>query len=639
MYSLGMSNVETDVMHTERRKFTLKITSQILILVLGLAFLLASLGGYSVYVINSIKLQTERLNQVETELEARINSMNDAITKSSGFVTRAALELGLKSTNRNPFRANDNNPTDFTLQSFTQAIQSSQALADAAKVDLDASAELINRAVKDLGEQQALSFTLGYIVHFFSKVAVDPEVLTVYKKMVTAIDALQGSFREIPRAQKRLEQTVKNYHEFIHTTKLASYSKEYKTTVSDLQEKILDANAKLAQRQKSLQDIIKNGSYVNLFREVETARNLAFASMDKLQTQSLYVTLVIGIASTFFAVLFGLLLTTGISRKLKGANEAVDAIRRGDLTNVVVVAGNDEVSTLLDATEKMRENIVEVISAMMTVTNKISENSRKLHSTADLVSDGTSQQAASVQETSASMEEMTGTINENANNALETDATAQLLAQNATVCSTSMQKTSAAMSDIFERIGIVGEITRKIELLALNASVEAARAGEHGKGFAVVASEVSKLAEMSKQAASEIERSSTEGKKLADETNKMLDDLLPEIEKTQNLVQNISASSKEQSVGAEQINSAIKTLDNVVQKNALAASDLSKSAYELAGLVPDLSKLIDQFKVVSRDTSDSQEDDKPTGVEPHKPNINAKLNNKQTVQESDFGRY
>ena len=639
MYSLGMSNVETDVMHTERRKFTLKITSQILILVLGLAFLLASLGGYSVYVINSIKLQTERLNQVETELEARINSMNDAITKSSGFVTRAALELGLKSTNRNPFRANDNSPTDFTLQSFTQAIQSSQALADAAKVDLDASAELINRAVKDLGEQQALGFTLGYIVHFFSKVAVDPEVLTVYKKMVTAIDALQGSFREIPRAQKRLEQTVKNYHEFIHTTKLASYSKEYKTTVSDLQEKILDANAKLAQRQKSLQDIIKNGSYVNLFREVETARNLAFASMDKLQTQSLYVTLVIGIASTFFAVLFGLLLTTGISRKLKGANEAVDAIRRGDLTNVVVVAGNDEVSTLLDATEKMRENIVEVISAMMTVTNKISENSRKLHSTADLVSDGTSQQAASVQETSASMEEMTGTINENANNALETDATAQLLAQNATVCSTSMQKTSAAMSDIFERIGIVGEITRKIELLALNASVEAARAGEHGKGFAVVASEVSKLAEMSKQAASEIERSSTEGKKLADETNKMLDDLLPEIEKTQNLVQNISASSKEQSVGAEQINSAIKTLDNVVQKNALAASDLSKSAYELAGLVPDLSKLIDQFKVVSRDTSDSQEDDKPTGVEPHKPNINAKLNNKQTVQESDFGRY
>ena len=123
-----------------------------------------------------------------------------------------------------------------------------------------------------------------------------------------------------------------------------------------------------------------------------------------------------------------------------------------------------------------------------------------------------------------------------------------------------MKKTSEAMSDIFERIAIVGEITRKIELLALNASVEAARAGEHGKGFAVVASEVSKLAELSKDAASEIQRSSTDGKKLADETNQMLDELLPEIEKTQNLVQNISASSKEQATGAEQINGAIKTL-------------------------------------------------------------------------------
>jgi methyl-accepting chemotaxis protein len=202
-----------------------------------------------------------------------------------------------------------------------------------------------------------------------------------------------------------------------------------------------------------------------------------------------------------------------------------------------------------------------------------------------------------------------------------------------------MQKTSDAMSDIFERIGIVGEITRKIELLALNASVEAARAGEHGKGFAVVASEVSKLAELSKEAASEIERSSTEGKKLADETNKMLDELLPEIEKTQNLVQNISASSKEQSVGAEQINAAIKTLDNVVQKNALAASDLSKSANELAGLVPDLSKLIDQFKVASQANQVSPQDDESKHTEADKPNINAKQNVNQTVKESDFGRY
>ena len=105
------------------------------------------------------------------------------------------------------------------------------------------------------------------------------------------------------------------------------------------------------------------------------------------------------------------------------------------------------------------------------------------------------------------MDEMASTINENARNSQETDDTAKILAQNASECSQAMKKTSDAMKDIFEKIAIVGEITRKIELLALNASVEAARAGEHGKGFAVVASEVSKLAELSKNAASAIEKS------------------------------------------------------------------------------------------------------------------------------------
>jgi methyl-accepting chemotaxis protein len=204
------------------------------------------------------------------------------------------------------------------------------------------------------------------------------------------------------------------------------------------------------------------------------------------------------------------------------------------------------------------------------------------------------------------MDEMASTINENAKNAQETNDTAKLLAENAVVCSEAMKKTSEAMKDIFERIAIVGEITRKIELLALNASVEAARAGEHGKGFAVVASEVSKLAELSKDAASAIQKSSTDGKQLSDETNQMLDELLPEIEKTQNLVQNISASSKEQAVGAEQINGAIKTLDNVIQQNAVASADLSVTANELSEIVPNLKSLVHQFRLADYNGDDAE---------------------------------
>ena len=461
--------------------------------------------------------------------------------------------------------------------------------------------------------------------------------------MVAALDGINGNFRDIKRAQDGVKKAVLKYNEFITSTQLSPYSNLYKKSLGELKEKILIANSKLAEKQKVLQDIIKDGSYLNLFREIKEAKALAFSSMDNAQTQSLYVTLVVGIASTLAALIFGLLLTAGIRTKLRNANSAVNAITEGDLSAEIKATGNDEISSLLISTSQMRDKIVEVIGAMSLVIEKISENSSKLEVTADQVSDGTSQQATSVQETSASMDEMANTINENARNATETDETAKLLAENALVCSNSMKKTSEAMSDIFERIAIVGEITRKIELLALNASVEAARAGEHGKGFAVVASEVSKLAELSKDAASEIQRSSTDGKKLADETNQMLDELLPEIEKTQNLVQNISASSKEQATGAEQINDAIKTLDNVIQQNALASSNLSVSANELAQIVPNLEDLVKQFKLAKiEEDIETTEDEEPsenassdnTDDTDTSSNEDNESNNKQ-----DFGRY
>jgi len=477
---------------------------------------------------------------------------------------------------------------------------------------------------------------------------IDPPIsrdaIKIYRKVITALDGIDGIYDEIQSAQDQVKKNVLEYHEFVTSTQLSPYSNLYKQTLGDLKSEIVKANTKLASQEKYLQDMIKDGSFLNLFSEIRKAKELAFSSMDSAQAQSLYVTLIVGIASTLAALTFGLLLTAGIRTKLRNANSAVNAITEGDLSAEIKASGNDEVSSLLISTSQMRDKIVEVIGAMSLVIEKISENSSKLEVTADQVSDGTSQQATSVQETSASMDEMANTINENARNATETDETAKLLAENALVCSNSMKKTSEAMSDIFERIAIVGEITRKIELLALNASVEAARAGEHGKGFAVVASEVSKLAELSKDAASEIQRSSTDGKKLADETNQMLDELLPEIEKTQNLVQNISASSKEQATGAEQINGAIKTLDNVIQQNALASSNLSVSANELAQIVPDLEDLVKQFNLAKIEDDIEINDEKTENLENTSADKTDEIDtssNEENKSESkqDFGRY
>ncbi len=626
-------------MVSTKQNFKFTITLKILLLVVGLALLLASFGGYAMYVINSMGLKTDRLNQIESVLESRINNMNASIIQSSAFVTRATLELGLAGSDQ----SSQYNDIEEGQNKFKEAVTMADKFSEEALEDLKAARALVQQVVQKAQDNKYRKSSLKNSIENFIDPPISPDAVKIYLKMVAALDGINGNFREIKRAQDRVKKNVLAYNEFVTTTQLSPYSALYKKSLGELKTDILKANTHLAKQQTVLQDIIKDGSYLNLFREIKEAKALAFSSMDSAQTQSLYVTLVVGVASTLAALIFGLLLTAGIRTKLRNANSAVNAITEGDLSAEIKATGNDEISSLLISTSQMRDKIVQVIGAMSLVIEKISENSSKLEITADQVSDGTSQQATSVQETSASMDEMANTINENARNATETDETAKLLAENALVCSNSMKKTSEAMSDIFERIAVVGEITRKIELLALNASVEAARAGEHGKGFAVVASEVSKLAELSKDAASEIQRSSTDGKKLADETNQMLDELLPEIEKTQNLVQNISASSKEQATGAEQINDAIKTLDNVIQQNALASSNLSVSANELAQIVPNLEDLVKQFKLAKiEDDIETTGEDEPSekassdNTDDTKKSLNEdnKSDNKQ-----DFGRY
>ena len=620
-------------MTSTSNKFRINISAKILLLVLSLAILLASFGGYSVYVINSIGLKIERLNQIESVLETRINNMNSARIESANMASTSAFTLMLAGMNA----------TNDQVTAFNKTVQNANVKMEEGLAELEVAIKTIKAIVPKSGlraKKEAAQKSKNF-VELLINPPVEAEALTIYKRLNSSLVMLRSEYNTISDNQQGVIKAVLSYNEHAMSADKGRrlQKKEFRNKLTELNNKISNANKRLEISQKELSQ--KNE---NLFRDITEAKNIAFSSMDSAQAQSLYVTLIVGIASTLAALTFGLLLTAGIRTKLRNANSAVNAIRGGDLSAEIKASGNDEVSSLLISTSQMRDKIVEVIGAMSLVIEKISENSSKLEVTADQVSDGTSQQATSVQETSASMDEMANTINENARNATETDETAKLLAENALVCSNSMKKTSEAMSDIFERIAIVGEITRKIELLALNASVEAARAGEHGKGFAVVASEVSKLAELSKDAASEIQRSSTDGKKLADETNQMLDELLPEIEKTQSLVQNISASSKEQAIGAEQVNDAIKTLDNVIQQNTLASSNLSVSANELAQIVPDLEDLVNQFKLAK-----IEDDIEPSKEGKESPENNSSEENSQADPSSsednqsdnkqDFGRY
>lgn len=242
----------------------------------------------------------------------------------------------------------------------------------------------------------------------------------------------------------------------------------------------------------------------------------------------------------------------------------------------------DEIGDLGRSMETMKENLVRIISGIRESTKQVASGSGEISNTAQELSQGATEQASSAEEISSSMEQMNSTVRQNADNSMQTEAIAQRTAQDAQNGGEAVQRTVQAMKQIAEKIGIIEEIARQTNLLALNAAIEAARAGESGKGFAVVAGEVRKLAERSQQAASEISALSQKSVATADEAGAVIARIVPDIRKTAELVQEISASSREQNSGIEQINKAILQLDQVIQHNAAASEELASMAEELS---------------------------------------------------------
>jgi methyl-accepting chemotaxis protein len=202
-----------------------------------------------------------------------------------------------------------------------------------------------------------------------------------------------------------------------------------------------------------------------------------------------------------------------------------------------------------------------------------------------------------VEETSASVEQMSASINQNAENAKVTNGMADSAAKQASEGGQAVKETVVAMKSIADKIGIIDDIAYQTNLLALNAAIEAARAGEHGKGFAVVAAEVRKLAERSQVAAQEIGEVAKNSVGLAERAGKLLDEIVPSIGKTSDLVQEIAAASEEQSSGVGQINTAMNQLNQITQQNASSSEELAATAEEMSGQAENLQQLVGFFKV------------------------------------------
>jgi methyl-accepting chemotaxis protein len=279
-------------------------------------------------------------------------------------------------------------------------------------------------------------------------------------------------------------------------------------------------------------------------------------------------------------------------------------IASGDLT--VRVTPRSSRDTLGNALAEMVENLTRVIAEVRSSAGSLAGASGQVSATSQALSQGTSEQAASVEEVSAHIERMSGSIVENAESSREMEQTARRGAKDAAESGHAVAETVSAMRSITEKIGIIEEIAYQTNLLALNAAIEAARAGEHGRGFSVVASEVRKLAERSQLAAKEIRAFAGASVGVADRSGSLLRSLVPAIEQTSKLANKVALATGEQSASVGVIAKVMGEVDQVTQRNATAAEELSGTAEEMASHAEMLAELVEFFRLEEFDGSDQR---------------------------------
>ncbi|HEY8941549.1 MAG TPA: methyl-accepting chemotaxis protein [Cellvibrio sp.] len=447
---------------------------------------------------------------------------------------------------------------------------------------------------------------LKEVIDNFALILVDVPQKTV-KGIITPQEALRITRETLPATDKIWEAYLQTY------------------LIEEEQKLIKQASPLIEKTHQQLADLQtwyaeNNVAKVNTFTQtgiypIFDPLNEVFTALNKLQvrvakeeyersTQRYENTLtanssIIGV-SILVAIILSYLITRSLIRQLGGEpNYTADVIYRiaeGDLSINVDIKPRDQ-SSILFAIRQMVTKLSDIIGEVRSTADSLSSASEELSATAQSLSQAATQQAASIEETSASMEEITASIGQNNDNAKVTDSIASKSARDANEGGTAVKNTVDAMRKIAEKISVIDDIAYQTNLLALNAAIEAGRAGEHGRGFAVVASEVRKLAGRSQSAAKEIGELAGGSVKLAESAGKLLDDIVPAIKKTADLVQEISAASDEQTMGANQITTAITQISIATQQNSSSAEELYSTSEELTSQALQLQQMMEFFKL------------------------------------------
>ena len=310
-------------------------------------------------------------------------------------------------------------------------------------------------------------------------------------------------------------------------------------------------------------------------------------------------------------------ISTSINRLMDNFSELIGKIdhvflklTEGDLTERLEGEYIDELKNMQQATNRSLDNLAQTLLQVETGTNGIKHMSQEVATASEDLSQRTQEQAASLEETSATMEELTSTLQNTANNVIDANSRAHGTSGRASSGIEIMQQTLDAMNGITDLSKKIGEITSVIDsiafqtnLLALNAAVEAARAGEHGRGFAVVAGEVRNLAGKSAEAAKDISALITSaieqidsGTKLVENTNQVFSEMVASIEDVEQIISEVASTTDEQAKGVQQVNIAIRQLDQVTQQNAALVEELSSTAGNMSDEATLQNEFVSRFK-------------------------------------------
>ncbi len=340
-------------------------------------------------------------------------------------------------------------------------------------------------------------------------------------------------------------------------------------------------------------------SKVNHLQDISNQRCDEFCNAIHSRIQKLFFVVVIGIILT---LVFGGVAVTSMNQTI--VNPVVNLvdvakkIANADLVNDIKHNNHDsEIMMLEDAFATMTDKLTDLMKQLKSTAIEVANSSRDMSTASENMSNSANEQAASAEEVSSAIEEMSASISQNNDNAQETERIARGNSSTIEVCNQSAERSGQSMNVIAQKITIINDIAFQTNILALNAAVEAARAGEHGKGFAVVAAEIRKLAEHCAVAAKDIDSTSKESVEIVRQNAEAFTSVLPEIQRTTQLLQEISAACQEQANGSAQINTAVQRFNQTTQEFASLAEELSTNSQTLASEADNLLAITETFRI------------------------------------------